>query len=271
MIFIFNNFNYFISFLFSKLTILLLYNSLILSVYNRIIPIYRKLGVKIVENLTLDSFRQAFTDKYDVIILFTHWQNEISNTIIPISEYSKIISKQPELINIIGHSTELIDSLNLTYKSSLKPSDCTKEISIYLHDINNVYINFEQVLNNIKYIENGIIWTILCYTNASKIEYFDSLHDLKEVISCIPDDFSGILDLNVCHPDLFTILLRKLKSNCNIKYKDDVENQNKLIGVKPDYMLHFYNILFQYLNENDSNYFDAVLKISNLFINKKNT
>ena len=126
-----------------------------------------QLGVCLVEQLTLEKFRNLFlNDAYDVIILFSHWKSKT-------------------------------------------------------------------------------------------VEFYDGLKTISDIIDAVPLEFSGIIDLCVCHPTELRIRLDKERPNCVVKFSTAKS--------LPLFWLNFYDTLFTYLQQYDAAYADAAETVLNLF------
>jgi hypothetical protein len=55
------------------------------------------------------------------------------------------------------------------------------------------------------------------WTNES-IEFFDGLMPYSQVLSAIPEDFDGILDLCVCHPVVFVDAIVRARPGCLVRF-----------------------------------------------------
>jgi hypothetical protein len=85
------------------------------------------------------------------------------------------------------------------------------------------------------------------------VEFHDGLALAPAIIEQIPVDFSGVLDLCVCHPESLTIALRRDRPRCLIRYT------NK--PATPYIWLYFYMELFNYLRQHDSTYLQALEEV----------
>lgn len=146
------------------------YNSQFVSYLNEVRHDLENSGATILYNLTLNHFAQLFSDsKFDVIILFSHWE------------------------------------------------------------------------------ETGV-------------EFFDGFASVQSIMKVIPEEFSGIIDLSICHPVPLTNAIRRGKPNCVVKY-----THNNAI---PFLWLYFYRDLFRYLNKKDTTYMNAVAYIVNKYLKR---
>lgn len=98
--------------------------------------------------------------------------------------------------------------------------------------------------------DNNDVVVLFSHWKKDNIEFADGLKNIKEIVDRIPDDFCGIIDLCVCHPDNLAILIREKKPNCLVRYIPR--------KATPFFWLHFYLILFNYLQEKDISYLTAL-------------
>ncbi len=90
---------------------------------------------------------------------------------------------------------------------------------------------------------------LFTHWKGQTVEFTDGMKQIEEVVDAIPVDFSGIIDLCVCHP---VSLVRQIRSNrpyCLIRFQ-----HNK---ARPAYWLYFYRLIFDLLANNYTNYLDA--------------
>jgi len=137
-----------------------MYKDQIVDHFNQAEVTIKQLGVFVIEQFTLDAFRDFFLqDRFDVIILFSHWKKQT-------------------------------------------------------------------------------------------IEFHDGLKHFSDIIDAVPLDFSGIIDLCVCHPKDLRIGLDNKRPKCIVKFTTE--------DALPWFWIIFYQALFMYLQLNDSTYIEAV-------------
>jgi len=90
------------------------------------------------------------------------------------------------------------------------------------------------------------------------VEFDDGLAKTDAILEQVPKEFSGIIDLCVCNPKNLRIQLDLLRPNCIVKFSE----QNIKI---PFFWLYFYQELFRYLEQNKTNYLEAVDTILDTF------
>lgn len=106
--------------------------------------------------------------------------------------------------------------------------------------------DFEHLFNKNK-IDVVILFS---HWNQNSIEFDDGLAHIQSIVRKIPQDYYGILDLCVCHPDDFTKILRECRPNCLIRYTHQ--------KATPYIWLYFYTVLFNYLKDYNSTYLEAL-------------
>lgn len=91
---------------------------------------------------------------------------------------------------------------------------------------------------------------LFCHWQNEAIEFADGLKTVPDVIDKVPIDFSGLLDLCVCHPESLAVSLHNSRPNCLTRFT------NK--AATPAYWLYFYWALFKVLKDSDTTYLDAL-------------
>lgn len=147
----------------------------------------------------------------------------------------------------------------------------------YAKRFNNVYSKYEfQILSHLKIVEpkieesgasiiysltlkkfgdllrNSKFEVIILFSHWKKnaVEFFDGYASTDRIIDQIPVDFSGFIDLTVCHPDELIVNLHKKREHCMTK--------SALNKVTPFIWLYFYELLFRHLKENNLSYLKAL-------------
>lgn len=145
------------------------YDHLVVSIFNSIEPVLREWKVTVIQDLTVAGLGSLFRNRFDVIILFSHWK---------------------------GDAVELFDG------------------------------------------------------------FVDPCGFLKQV----PEEFSGLIDLCVCHPCALTLALRRYRNKCLVK---DITTK-----ATPGFWLYFYLALFKLLKDEDLTYLAALERVVDMFIKK---
>lgn len=104
-------------------------------------------------------------------------------------------------------------------------------------------------------LTNNSTKTIILFSHweDDSVEFFDGMASSDAIVNEVPADFTGIIDLCVCHPKNLPIKLRKhLHPDSLVKYTD---NKNT-----PYKWLYFYWTVFTMLDESDISYLDALRK-----------
>jgi hypothetical protein len=116
--------------------------------------------------------------------------------------------------------------------------------------------DFGNLFHNQKY--DVII--LFSHWKANAIEFHDGLAEIPAIINRIPTDFSGIIDLSVCHPEQLTIDLRKERPNCLVRFT----NQD----ATPYLWLSFYRALLHHLKQHERTYLEALEEVIAAFLGK---
>jgi hypothetical protein len=99
----------------------------------------------------------------------------------------------------------------------------------------------------------------------SKVEFYDGLKCLDDIIAQIPINFHNLLDLNICRSKGLADALKKFRPNCYYRCKADIFENRKGEAVKLDFMLRFYMVFFKHLNRSETTYFNAYREVAHSF------
>lgn len=97
--------------------------------------------------------------------------------------------------------------------------------------------------------------TIILFSHwkDDSMEFFDGMASSDAVVREVPSDFTGIIDLCVCHPMNLAVKLRKhLHPDALVKFTDKTNTPHK--------WFYFYWAVFTILDESDVSYLDALRK-----------
>jgi len=92
----------------------------------------------------------------------------------------------------------------------------------------------------------------------ASVEFADGLKKVSSIVDEVPDSFSGVIDLCVCHPDELAAALRKRCPQGLVK--------DTSVQATPSFWLHFYHALFTFLRSTGATYFDAVTRVIEEFV-----
>lgn len=112
---------------------------------------------------------------------------------------------------------------------------------------------FRQLFNKYEVI------ILFSHWKEDNIEFEEGLIPITNVVDAIPGDFEGVLDLSVCHPAKLGQLIREQKENCFAKYTNTKVDP-------PVLWFNLYSVLFQYLNNEDKYYLDALEDVIDEFL-----
>jgi hypothetical protein len=108
--------------------------------------------------------------------------------------------------------------------------------------------------------ERVTVLILFSHWKDDSVEFADGVFKVSDVIDCIPDDYSGIIDLGICHPISLAREVQTRKPGCLVRYTDTVAT--------PYYWLHFYVVVFKLLNESRLTYLKAVEAAVDAFLTK---
>jgi hypothetical protein len=93
---------------------------------------------------------------------------------------------------------------------------------------------------------------------GDKVEFFDGMASVEQILAEIPPAYDGVLDLCVCHP---MALVEKLLAHRPAYFVKYVRQE-----AAPHYWLYFYRDMFSYMATYDSDYLKAFEAISKAHI-----
>jgi hypothetical protein len=85
---------------------------------------------------------------------------------------------------------------------------------------------------------NSVV-TLFTHWTVAGVEFCDGILSLPKLIERVPFDFSGVLDLCVCHPDDLGALVLRDRPFCTVRYLSNRAN--------PIFWLGFYAALYEIL------------------------
>jgi len=89
--------------------------------------------------------------------------------------------------------------------------------------------------------EMGSVITLFTHWAAEGVELCDGILALPQMVQCVPEGFSGVLDLCVCHPDDLVKILLRDRPLCSVKYLS-------MRPAQPLFWLAFYAGLYELLS-----------------------
>lgn len=95
---------------------------------------------------------------------------------------------------------------------------------------------------------------LLSHWDGDRVEFADGFAGYSQVAQTIPPQFTGILDLGVCHPDALVCEILRTRPGCLARYIPE--------RVKPDLLLLFYQALFVLLKEGTRTYAEALKELT---------
>ena len=102
--------------------------------------------------------------------------------------------------------------------------------------------------------------TIILFSHwdDDSVEFFNGMAPSDAIVREVPSDFTGIIDLCVCHPTNLAVKLRKhLHPDALVKFTNKKNTPHK--------WLYFYWAVFTLLDESDMSYLDALRKSAEAF------
>jgi hypothetical protein len=246
------------------------YEHLFISHFREIEPVLLDLGVTVIHRLTLNDFGHLFKNsKAKIIILFTHWKEEKNHTCFKQQDYLEFLERHPAFLETVQHSRELLEwllvncnRLKSLIKVKLSKRKKGKPKSLVEIKGGEIHANYKEIVRRyLKEIEVETYVELLRNTFTSKVEFYDGLKGLYDIIQQVPANFHGLLDLTVCRCQDLTTALKKCRPHCYFKYKIDMFEEKNGDKVLADMMLHFYKILFKHLNRTQLTYFEAYREV----------
>ena len=99
---------------------------------------------------------------------------------------------------------------------------------------------------------------LFAHWSDDRVEFADGLKPIDRVIEAVPEEFGGILDLCVCHPEALATGMRVRRPNCLVK--------RTVRQAVPKVWLYFYLALFGYLKDTDDFYMAALEAVTKEFL-----
>jgi hypothetical protein len=92
---------------------------------------------------------------------------------------------------------------------------------------------------------------LFSHWNRETVEFADGMRRVEDIVEQIPKEFTGVLDLCVCHPVTLVKTLRAERPECLVKFMHHT--------ARPRYWLHLYKLVFEIIAlRGRSNYLDAL-------------
>jgi hypothetical protein len=250
------------------------YENNIICVLQKIVPILRDLGITVIHRFTLKDFGDLFKEnKAKIIILFNHWKEESHSVCFERQDYLEFLHNHSSFLEYAVHRPELLEwllensiKLKSLAKARLEKQKKYKNMPLIGIKDDKIHAGYDGIVRrHLSEIDKEIYIELLKHSFTSKVEFYDGLKSLYDIICQIPADFHDMLDLNVCRCKDLAIALKKTRPNCYFKYKFDMFETGE--GDKVDLltMLHLYKILFQHLNRSQLTYFKAFREVARGF------
>jgi hypothetical protein len=255
---------------FKKFDVCNCYEHLFISHFREIEPVLSDLGVTVIHHLTLNDFGHLFKNsKAKIIILFTHWKEEKNHTCFKQQDYLEFLDRHPAFLDYTVHRPDLLswllkrnNSLKSLVEAKLEKQKKHKNMPLIGIKGNEIYGDYDEIIRrHLSEMEEGTYVELLRNTFTSKVEFFDGLKGLYDIIQQVPTNFHGLLDLTVCRCQDLTTALKKCRPHCYFKYKINMFDEKNGDKVLADMMLHFYKILFKHLNRSRLTYFEAYREV----------
>jgi hypothetical protein len=100
--------------------------------------------------------------------------------------------------------------------------------------------------------EQGSVISLFTHWTAEGIELCDGILSIPLLVEAIPPDFSGVLDLCICHPDDLVKVILRDRPRCSVRYVG-------YRSVDPLFWLEFYSGLYQILLSQPGQTYSAAL------------
>jgi hypothetical protein len=138
---------------------------------------------------------------------------------------------------VIGQNSHQYDVQFLSYLRKIEP----KFIKLKVKTVHKLTLeDFGRLFQD----SSNKVVILFTHWKDNTVEFFDGMATLDEIIKVIPNNFDGIVDLCVCHPENLAIKIRNhLPPTSLIRYTE-VENT-------PYKWLYFYWAVFTILDESD--------------------
>jgi hypothetical protein len=91
--------------------------------------------------------------------------------------------------------------------------------------------------------------TLFSHGTENSVEFTDGLVEVNSIVDCVPLNYSGFIDLCVCHPLGLVNELKFRRPNCHVKWEP--------LEVEPVEWMYIYPLLFSELARGQSTYLQA--------------
>jgi hypothetical protein len=230
-----------------------------------------RIGVKTVFNLKLQEFGPLLAGS-DVLTLVAHWRPplierddlvDVSSLIFKLKESDGEMESfvrarlSPELKARLANDNDMASPSELFIKLLLKdlnrllveetlyrePEQADSGIELQHRPEHRMHLNREVLENCFKGELRG----------GSRLEFYDGLYSINEIIEQIPFAYSGLLDLTVCNSILLGEAIKRQRPRCLM-----------LVNQKPatlDFRLIFYKYVMKELDRQNNAYLDVVMRL----------
>lgn len=232
----------------------------------------KHLGVKTVFNLRLNELN-AFIMDSDIVALVAHWRPPTftaDDLINPASLVVKIKESKNEAAELLRSQLTTDFKEQLADYSAMKRQAAGLMTELLLKELNRVLVEgrlhpdlrssdssanpihrLEYVMQlNREALEKAFPGE---YTGGSRVEFFDRLCSINEVVEQITPEYAGLLDLTICNSILLGEAIKRQRRHCTI-----VANQNPATF---DFRLIFYKYVIKELARCNNSYLDVVIKL----------
>jgi hypothetical protein len=130
----------------------------------------------------------------------------------------------------------------------------------FITEKHSIVVHKRMTFNKFKEVIKGSNFSVIVIIGHApsdlEVEFWDRKVRAEEIADAIPQDFTSIIDLNVCKPlKLYELLARKQNS---LTFR-----RNALVSLMP--MFYFYSALFELIDKKELTYINAFETIMNNF------
>ena len=111
-------------------------------------------------------------------------------------------------------------------------------------------IRFGELLRDEKYR----VIILFSHWHKNMVEFADAMTAADDIVAIVPEDFSGVLDLCVCHPEGLTKGIRAERPRCRMRFCQGTAT--------PFFWLSFYQALFEHLDGANLPYLAALTQVA---------
>jgi hypothetical protein len=231
----------------------------------------KRLGVKTVFNLKLNQLNSLLMNS-DIVTVVAHWRPPTFNTgylLNPSSLISKIKESKLEAVEFLRfHLSANFKEQLAGWTDVVQPEG--RAVELLINELNRLLVeerlhpalrfsdSSAKPLYRLEYLmhlnRESLEETFPGeFTGGSRVEFFDGLFSIDNVIEQIAPEYQGLLDLTICNSILLGEAIKRQRRHCTV-----VASQRPTTF---DFRLIFYKHVIEELARRNNPYLDIVIKL----------